>query len=74
MIRFQYEYVTGILMAYFKEYAELKDGRFLAFFDKNQVVQTENVPEWVEKSECRLLLTKNCRNTYEIALTAYIIV
>ena len=58
-------------MAYFKEYAELKDGRFLAFFDKNQVVQTENVPEWVEKSECRLLLTKNCRNTYEIALTAY---
>ena len=43
----------------------------MAFFDKNQVVQTENVPEWVEKSECRLLLTKNCRNTYEIALTAY---
>ena len=58
-------------IVYFKEYAELKDGRFLAFFDKNQVVQTENVPEWVEKSECRLLLTKNCRNTYEIALTAY---
>lgn len=27
--------------------------------------------EWIEKSECRLLLTKNCRNTYEIALTAY---
>lgn len=58
-------------IVYFKEYAELKDGRFLVFFDKNQVVQTENVPEWVEKSECRLLLTKNCRNTYEIALTAY---
>lgn len=60
-----------LMIVYFKEYAELKDGRFLAFFDKNQVVQTENVPEWVEKSECRLLLTKNCRNTYEIALTAY---
>lgn len=56
---------------YFKEFAELKDGRFFAFFDKNQVVQTDKVPEWVEKSECRLLLTKNCRNTYEIALTAY---
>ncbi len=56
---------------YFKGFAELKDGRFFAFFDKNQVVQTERVPEWVEKSECRLLLTKNCRNTYEIALTAY---
>ena len=56
---------------YFKIYAELKEGRFLAFFDKNQVVQTNKVPEWIEKSECKLLLTKNCRNTYEIALTAY---
>ncbi len=56
---------------YFKDLAEYKDGRFLAFFDKNQVVQSEKVPEWLEKSECRLLLTKNCRNTYEIALTAY---
>ena len=56
---------------YFKEFAELKDGRFFAFYDKNQVVQTDKVPEWIEKSECRLLLTKNCRNTYEIALTAY---
>lgn len=58
-------------IVYFKEFAKLKDGRFFAFFDKNQVVQTNKVPEWVEKSECRLLLTKNCRNTYEIALTAY---
>lgn len=56
---------------YFKMYAELKEGRYLTFFDKNQVVQTNKVPEWIEKSECRLLLTKNCRNTYEIALTAY---
>lgn len=58
-------------IVYFKEFAKLKDGRFFAFFDKNQVVQTNKVPKWVEKSECRLLLTKNCRNTYEIALTAY---
>ena len=56
---------------YFKAYAECKEGRFLAFFDKNQVVQTSGVPKWIENSECRLLLTKNCRNTYEIALTAY---
>ena len=56
---------------YFKDYADVKGGRFLAFYDKNQVVQTEKVPDWIEKSECRLLLTRNCRNTYEIALTAY---
>ena len=56
---------------YFKDLAELKDGHFFVFYDKNQVVQTDEVPEWITNSECRLVLTKNCRNTYEIALTAY---
>lgn len=58
-------------VVYFKELAELKDGKFFAFYDKNQVVMTDEVPEWIKESECKLLLTKNCRNTYEIALTAY---
>jgi len=58
-------------VVYFKDFAKEKDGRFFAFYDKNQVVLTDKVPEWIEGSECRLLLTKNCRNTYEIALTAY---
>lgn len=58
-------------IVYFRDFAELKEGRFYVFYDKNQVIQTAKVPEWIEKSECRLLLTKNCRNTYEIALTAY---
>lgn len=56
---------------FFKELTELKDGHFLAFYDKNQLLTTENVPDWINESECKLLLTKNCRNTYEIALTAY---
>lgn len=56
---------------YFKDYAELNDGHFFVFYDKNQAVLTDGVPEWIEKSECKLVLTKNCRNTYEIALTAY---
>lgn len=51
--------------------AEITGGHFFAFFDKNQVVLTEEVPAWIRDSECKLLLTKNCRNTYEIALTAY---
>lgn len=61
-------------IVYFKDFAEIKDGRFFAFYDKNQVVLTEDVPEWIKDSECKLLLTKNCRNTYEIALTAYNII
>lgn len=58
-------------IVYFKELTELKDGHFLAFYDKNQLLTTEQVPAWINESECKLLLTKNCRNTYEIALTAY---
>ena len=56
---------------YFKSYIELRNGHFFAFFDKNQLLTTQVVPEWIRESECKLLLTKNCRNTYEIALTSY---
>ena len=56
---------------YFKDFTELKEGHFFAFYDKNQLATTKEVPEWINKSECKLLLTKNCRNTYEIALTSY---
>ena len=58
-------------MIYFKDYTELKDGHFFAFYDKNQILTTKEVPEWIRNSECKLLLTKNCRNTYEIAMTSY---
>lgn len=56
---------------YFKDYTELVDGHFFVFYDKNQLLTTQEVPEWIVNSECKLLLTKNCRNTYEIALTSY---
>lgn len=56
---------------YFKEMAEIKEGRFFVFYDKNQLLTTKEVPEWIQNSECKLILTKNCRNTYEIALTSY---
>lgn len=56
---------------YFKKLTELRDGHFFAFYDKNQLLTTEEVPAWIKDSECKLLLTKNCRNTYEIAKTVY---
>lgn len=56
---------------YFKDYTELQEGHFFAFYDKNQLLTTREVPEWIRNSECKLLLTKNCRNTFEIALTSY---
>ena len=56
---------------YFKDYIELRDGHFFVFYDKNQLITTNVVPEWIVNSECRLILSKNCRNTYEIAITSY---
>jgi hypothetical protein len=56
---------------YFKEFCELNNGHFFVFYDKNQLIMTKKVSQWIQNSECKLLLTKNCRNTYEIALTSY---
>lgn len=56
---------------YFKDLVELKDGHFFVFYDKNQLITTSEVPSWIRDSDCKLILTKNCRNTREIALTSY---
>lgn len=56
---------------YFGKYTEQKNGHFLIFYDKNQLVTTRSVPDWIVDSNCKLVLTKNCRNTREIAITAY---
>lgn len=58
-------------IVYFKDLIELRDGHFFVFYDKNQLLTTREVPAWIHDSECKLLLTKNCRNTREIALTSY---
>jgi len=50
--------------------AEQMGGHFYVFFDKNQFIQRSKFPDWLSKAECRLVLSKNCRNTYEIATTS----
>ena len=50
---------------------ELKEGHFYAFYDKNQILLKDDIPKWIHDAECKLILTRNCRNTYEIACTAY---
>lgn len=52
------------------EIAEEQDGCFYVFYDKNQFVQGQKYPEWLDQTECRLVLSHNCRNTHEIALTS----
>ena len=67
---------------YLSEIAEKQEGCFYVFYDRNQDVQRWNrgirgedgelsqYPEWLEKMECRLVLSHNCRNTHEIAMTS----
>ena len=52
------------------------DGYFYVFYDRNQLVhylsnKDESTLDWLKKLDCRLVLHKNCRNTYEIAQAAY---
>ena len=48
-------------------------GFFYVFYDKGQLVHKWDLDtiEWLKKLDCRLVLSKNCRNTYQIARTAY---
>ena len=50
--------------------AILTEGSFYVFYDKNQLVQQRNALSWAKDIECRLVLTRNCRNTKSIAETS----
>lgn len=46
-------------------------GTFYVFYDKLQLVQSEDVPEYIKDADCKLTLYKNCRNTKRIAETSF---
>lgn len=50
--------------------AEKQKGCFYVFYDKNQFVQGKEYPIFLDEMECRLVLSRNCRNTKEIATTS----
>ncbi len=52
------------------ELVKSKKGCFYVFYDKNQFIMKNKQPKWIEDAECRLVLSKNCRNTAEIFKTA----
>ena len=59
---------------YFRELAKNKDGSFFVFFDRYQLIIKNELPKWIIDSECRLVLSKNCRNTIEIAKTSFSVI
>ena len=49
---------------------DTKNGTFYLFYDRNQMIQSEKVPDYIGEADCRLTLYRNCRNTENIALTS----
>jgi hypothetical protein len=47
-----------------------RNGTFYVFYDKLQLIQGQTFPEYIEKSDCKITLYKNCRNTINIANTS----
>lgn len=54
----------------FSKYVDENDGKFCVFYDKNQLLFKKENLSWIEHAECKLVLSKNCRNTRQIAVTA----
>ena len=53
-----------------REISKKNKGCFYVFYDRNQFVQGKSFPECLDKMDCRLVLSRNCRNTREIAVTS----
>lgn len=49
---------------------ENDNGTFYVFYDELQLVQSEEVPEYIKNADCKLTLYRNCRNTESIAKTS----
>lgn len=52
------------------ELVQKKHGCFYVFYDRNQYIMKNQMPQWIENAECRLVLHKNCRNTAEVFRTS----
>ena len=49
---------------------DFNNGSFYIFYDKNQLVQGQKIPDYISDSDCKLTLYRNCRNTANIAKTS----
>lgn len=64
------------ILELFYEYGEnpvndKKNTSFFIFYDKNQLVNSKKLPTYIQNVDSKLTLYKNCRNTKNIAATAY---
>lgn len=47
-----------------------RNGTFYIFYDKNQMINSDNIPTYLKDADCKLTLYRNCRNTKNIAITS----
>lgn len=50
--------------------SETEHGTFYIFYDKLQLIQTKDIPEYIKDADCKMTLYRNCRNTENIAVTS----
>lgn len=58
------------LLSRLYELVQKKRGCIYVFYDRNQYIMKNRLPQWIENAECRLVLHKNCRNTAEVFKTS----
>lgn len=61
--------INGKIIDYFYDFAEKENIKFLIFYDKNQMLFQNKLTSSLEYFDCKLSLTKNCRNTVKILQT-----
>ena len=62
--------ISDAMLEHLSFLAELNDGSFYVFYDRNQFILERDMPQYLDsEAECRLVLYRNCRNTAEIAAT-----
>ena len=67
------EIEASLILDLFNDYGTKPDldTSFFIFFDKNQLVNSKVLPDYLLNVDSKLTLYRNCRNTQQIADTAY---
>ena len=50
------------------------NGTFFIFYDKNQIIQSKNMPRYILDADSKITLYKNCRNTMNIAISSSMVI
>ncbi len=58
------------VIEFYSRKTEKCNGKFFIFYDRKQLLFQKEKSNWIENAECKLVLSKNCRNTQQIAITS----